>query len=161
MRIVHRYLRFFLAGIMAVYALSGIVLIFRDTDLFKVEKQVEKKLQPKLEVEKLGKTLKIKNFKINKTEGDILFFDKGTYNYKTGTVNYVSKDLPIVLKKMTSLHKAKASSPLYWLNIFFGTALLFFAISSFWMFLPKTKIFRTGLYFTIGGMVLTIILLFI
>ena len=39
MRIIHRYLGFFLAGIMAVYALSGIVLIFRDTNIFKKEKR--------------------------------------------------------------------------------------------------------------------------
>ena len=32
MRILHRYLGFFLAGIMAVYALSCTVMIFRDTD---------------------------------------------------------------------------------------------------------------------------------
>ena len=32
MRVYHRYLGFFLAGIMAVYAISGIVMIFRDTD---------------------------------------------------------------------------------------------------------------------------------
>lgn len=32
MRVYHRYLGFFLAGIMAVYAISGVVLIFRDTD---------------------------------------------------------------------------------------------------------------------------------
>jgi uncharacterized iron-regulated membrane protein len=38
MRIIHRYLGFFLSGIMAVYALSGIVLIFRDTDFLKQEK---------------------------------------------------------------------------------------------------------------------------
>ena len=36
MRIYHRYLGFFLAGIMAVYAISGIVLIFRDTDFLKM-----------------------------------------------------------------------------------------------------------------------------
>lgn len=35
MRIIHRYLGFFLAGIMAVYALSGIIMIFRDTDFLK------------------------------------------------------------------------------------------------------------------------------
>jgi uncharacterized iron-regulated membrane protein len=32
MRIFHRYLGFFLSGIMTVYALSGVVLIFRDSD---------------------------------------------------------------------------------------------------------------------------------
>ena len=41
MRVLHRYLGFFLAGIMAVYALSGIVLIFRDTDFLKSEQTVE------------------------------------------------------------------------------------------------------------------------
>ena len=46
-RIIHRYLGFFLAGIMTVYALSGVVLIFRDTDLFKIEKQQEKKKRSK------------------------------------------------------------------------------------------------------------------
>ena len=33
MRVYHRYLGFFLAGIMAVYATSRMVLIFRNTDL--------------------------------------------------------------------------------------------------------------------------------
>ena len=35
MRIIHRYLGFFLAGIMTVYALSGVLLIFRSTDFLK------------------------------------------------------------------------------------------------------------------------------
>jgi uncharacterized iron-regulated membrane protein len=42
MRIYHRYLGFFLAGIMAVYAISGVVMIFRDTDFLKSERTVEK-----------------------------------------------------------------------------------------------------------------------
>ena len=37
----HRYLGFFLAGIMAVYAFSGIVLTFRNTDTFKKKEVVE------------------------------------------------------------------------------------------------------------------------
>jgi len=35
MRTYHRYLGFFLSGIMAVYAISGIILIFRDTEFLK------------------------------------------------------------------------------------------------------------------------------
>ena len=35
MRIWHRYLGFYLVGIMAIYALSGMILIFRKTDTFK------------------------------------------------------------------------------------------------------------------------------
>ena len=40
MRVYHRYLGFFLAGIMAVYAISGIVLIFRETPFLKSDKIV-------------------------------------------------------------------------------------------------------------------------
>jgi uncharacterized iron-regulated membrane protein len=35
MRIFHRYLGFFLAGIMATYSISGIILIFRETEFLK------------------------------------------------------------------------------------------------------------------------------
>jgi len=90
-----------------------------------------------------------------------LFFAGGTYNSKTGMANYTSLELPFVLKKMTGLHKATTNSPMYWLNIFFGLSLLFFSLSSFWMFLPQTKVFKKGLYYTLGGVVLTLIILFI
>ena len=84
MRVVHRYLGFFLAGIMAMYALSGIVLIFRDTDFLKKEIEVNKTLASNLNAENLGKELKIKNFKLDKTEGDLLVFKNGTYNASSG-----------------------------------------------------------------------------
>jgi uncharacterized iron-regulated membrane protein len=161
MRIIHRYLGFFLIGIMMVYSLSGMVLIFRDTDTFKVEKQLEKTLQPALEINELGNALDFKDFKITKTEDAIIYFNNGTYNSQTGVANYTTKELPYVLDKMTRLHKAKTSSPLYWLNIFFGLSLLFFVVSAFWMFLPKTTVFKKGMYFTLGGIVLTLALLFL
>ena len=161
LRILHRYLGFFLAGIMFVYAISGIVLIFRDTDTFKVEKQIEKELEPNATADELGKILRIRDFKIDKEEGDILYFSTGTYNKNTGVANYTTKELPYVLDKMTHLHKAKSQDPLYWLNIFFGFSLLFFVISSFWMFVPSTKVFKKGMYFVIAGVVLTLVLLFL
>ena len=111
MRVYHRYLGFFLAGIMAVYAVSGIVMIFRETEFLKSEVITEKILP--------------KDFKTEK------------------------------------MHKATTNEPLFFLNIFFGLSLLFFVVSSFWMFMPKTAIFKKGVYFTIGGIVLTLILLYI
>ncbi|MEO0472399.1 MAG: hypothetical protein AAF206_22440 [Bacteroidota bacterium] len=161
MRVIHRYLGFFLAGIMAVYALSGIVLVFRDTDLLKQENLIEKSLDPGLSAEALGKKIRIKNLKVDNAEGDILHFKVGTYNQKTGEVAYTKKELPLLLGSMTKLHKAKSGDPLFFLNIFFGVSLFFFVISSFWMFRPKTSIFRKGMYFTLGGIVLTLILLFV
>ena len=161
MRIIHRYLGFFLIGIMTVYALSGVVLIFRDSDFLKIESEVEKQLKPNLPTNQLGRELKIRDFKVAKEEGDVLFFNNGEYNKATGEAKFIQKELPLVLNKMTKLHKAKSKDPLFYLNIFFGVSLLFFAISSFWMFMPKTHIFRKGMYFTVFGMVLTFILLFL
>lgn len=160
MRIYHRYLGFFLAGIMAVYALSGMVLIFRDTDFLKEEVQYSKTVKPGVTDEELGKLLSIKELRFTKVEGDIATFKEGSYNKATGVAEYTVKELPLVLTKMTKLHKAKSKEPLFFLNLFFGASLLFFVISSFWMFMPKTAIFKKGIYFSIAGIILTLILLF-
>ena len=161
MRIIHRYLGFFLVGIMAMYALSGIVLIFRDTDIFKKTITVEKQIAIQLDASEIGAALKIRRLKVDRIEGNIYHFKNGTYNADTGEANYTIKRLPYVLDKMTHLHKSKSAEPLFFLNIFFGLSLLFFVISAFWMYLPKTPIFKKGLYFTLAGMLLTLILLFI
>lgn len=161
MRILHRYIGFFLAGIMAVYALSGIVLIFRDGDTFKSEVQHKEKLKPNLEEEALGDALGIKRFKVAKVEGNNVFFEGGTYNSETGQAEYTTKELPYVLDRMTHLHKAKSSEPLYMLNVIFGLSLLFFVISSFWMFMPGTDLFKKGMIFAAIGFVLALVLLFV
>ena len=58
MRLLHRYIGYFMAGIMAVYAISGVLLIYRDTDFLKKEKKIEKKLVFFFFTDKLGKELK-------------------------------------------------------------------------------------------------------
>jgi len=161
MRVIHRYLGFFLVGIMAVYATSGTVMIFRDTDFLKQEKEIVKQISPNAEGEEIGQQLGIRGFKIEKEEGNIISFENGTYDKSTGEATYSIKALPSILEKMTNLHKARSAQPLFFLNIFFAISLLFFVISSFWMFMPSTSIFKKGLYFTFGGIVLTLILLFI
>jgi hypothetical protein len=160
MRIYHRYLGFFLAGIMAIYAISGIILIFRDTNFLKREKQIGQQLKPALSAEELGKAIRIRDLKVDAENGDVLSFKQGTYNKQTGAVHYTTKLLPPMIEKLTKLHKANTKQPLFFLNIFFGASLLFFVLSSFWMFMPKTTIFKKGLYFTLAGVVLTLILLF-
>ena len=160
MRIFHRYLGFFLAGIMAMYAISGIILIFRDTDFLKKEKQISNQLKPGLAVAELGKAIRNRDLKIDSVNGDVQLFKGGSYNTKTGAVSYTTKSLLMLVEKLTHLHKASTKEPLYYLNIFFGASLLFFVISSFWMFMPNTSIFKKGLYFTLAGIVLTVVLLF-
>lgn len=160
-RMIHRYLGFFLAGIMAVYAISGIVLTFRNTDAMKREVAISKMLDKGLQGEAIGSALQMRGFKIEKTEGAIVHFPNGTYNSTTGEANYTVKRLPIVLEKMNKLHKMHSGNPLFWLAIFFGIGLLFFAVSAFFMFKPDLPIYKRGLYFAAAGIALTIILMFV
>ena len=60
MRLLHRYIGYFMAGIMAVYAISGVLLIYRDTSFLKKEKKIETKIEANIPLDKLGKELKIK-----------------------------------------------------------------------------------------------------
>lgn len=161
MRIYHRYLGFFLAGIMAVYAISGITLIFRDTDFLKSEKQVERQIKPNVSNEELGRELRIRDLKVEKEEGDVVSFSQGTYNKATGVANYKTKQLNRFIDKLQHLHKADTKSPLFYLNVFFGLSLFFFVVSAFYMFLLGTSTFKKGLYFTLAGLVLTVILLLV
>ena len=160
-RVVHRYLGFFLAGIMIVYAISGIVLTFRNTDYLKNEIHINKTLETDISAENLGRALGMGRFNVDKEEGGILYFQGGTYNKKTGMADYTVKQLPVLLENMNKIHKMHSGHPLFWLGIFFGVALLFFAVSAFWMFKPTTSVFKKGLYFTLGGVVLTVVLLFV
>lgn len=160
MRIIHRYLGFFLAGIMAMYSISGIIMIFRNTDFLKHQEVSERQLEPNLTGGELSPKLRMA-VKVDKKEGDVLYFKDGNYNTKTGMATITKMELPFILDKMEHLHKATTNSPVYWLNIMFGLSLLFFVISSFWMFMPKTTVFKKGLYFSLGGILLTIILLFV
>jgi hypothetical protein len=161
MRIIHRYLGFFLAGIMTVYSLSGILLIFRDSDFLKQETHITKEVKKNAQPKNLGKLLGLKRIKTETKEDSKIYFQGGVYDPKTGIAEYTRKEHSIFLSKMIHLHKAKSSEPLFFLNVFFGASLLFFVISSFWMFMPKTSIFKKGIYFTLGGILLTLVLLFI
>ncbi len=161
MRVIHRYLGFFLAGIMAMYAVSGLVMIFRSTNFLKQDTEITRKLQPNLSSENLGRVLRIQKFKVEKNENDTMYFSGGKYDSSTGQAVYTVKRLPALLNNMTKLHKASTNSPAYWLNIFFGLSLFFFVISAFWMFMPKTNVFKKGILFTLAGVVLTLILLFV
>ncbi|SDR97795.1 PepSY-associated TM region [Polaribacter sp. KT25b] len=159
-RIIHRYLGYFLSGIMFVYALSGIIMIYRDTDFLKTEVITEQKLETNLTANQVKPIFK-KRAKVIKKEGDIIYFNNGTYNQTTGIASVKKQELPFILDRMEHLHKANTNSPLYFLNIFFGVSLLFFVLSAFWMYTPKMPVFKKGMYFAAGGIVLTLILLFI
>jgi hypothetical protein len=161
MRSLHRDIGFFVVGLALIYGISGIVLIYRETGFLKHEKQIERQLSPNIEASELGKTIHMRNFEVLKTEGDVVYFQNGTYNKATGMVKYSDKVLPVLLEKFNNMHKASNRSITHWLSVIFGIALLFLAISSFWMFKPNTKLFRRGLLFAAIGFIASMVLLFL
>jgi hypothetical protein len=161
MRVYHRYLGFFLTGIMAVYSISGITLIFRDTNFLKYDKVIDRQLKPELGNEELGKELRMRDFKVQSETDEVVTFQNGTYNKKTGAAVITTKELPYIMDKLTNFHKAETSKPLFFLNIFFGVSLLFFVVSSFYMFLPHTSVFKKGLYFALAGLAFALVLIFV
>ncbi|MCK9203374.1 MAG: hypothetical protein M0P58_02930 [Bacteroidales bacterium] len=159
MRSLHRDIGFFVIGLTLIYGISGIVLIYRDTDFLKQEKVIEKKLNPNMDASDLPQMLHMRDFKVIKSEGDILYFQNGNYNSKTGIATYTSKELPSFFECLISLHFSSSRDLVHWFSLTYGILLLFLAISSFWMFKPKTKLFRRGICFAGAGIVFSIIIL--
>lgn len=157
----HRWLGFFLAGIMGVYAISGVLLIFRPTDILKYEQTNEYQIETQLNSQAAIQQLRVKGLKANGESDTQVEFNYGSYDKSSGLAVITKKDYPIVLAKMVKLHKATNNSPLFWLNISFGVALLFFVVSAFFMFLPKLPIYKNGLKIAgIGALVTILVVIF-
>ena len=161
MRIIHRYLGFFLAGIMSIYAISGMLLIFRETEFLKYETKVERNFEKDIAIDALGKAMRVIDIKLLKEENNICFFKQGTFDRNTGIANFTTKQYPYLLEKMTKLHKANTKQPLFILNLLFGLSLLIYVVSAFWMFVPGTDIFKKGMYFALAGFIMSLFLLLI
>nr|WP_319401596.1 PepSY domain-containing protein [uncultured Carboxylicivirga sp.] len=160
MRSLHRDIGFLVIGMTLIYAISGIVLIYRDTNVFKIEQLVEKKLEPGITDNNLGSALHMRHFRVQKTEGDVVYFNTdGTYNKISGDVKYTSTTYPQWIQKMNGLHMSPSSKVLHWFGLVYGIALAFLAISSFWMFKVSSRFFKRGMIFTAVGLILAIILL--
>jgi hypothetical protein len=161
MRALHRDIGFFLVGLVVIYSLSGMVLLYRDRGLLVSEVQVEKTLAPGLAPDELGMQLRIRGFRPLKTEGDVVQFREGTYNRATGVAIYKAKRFPAVLQKWVDLHKTTSASLTHWFALLFGALLCFLAVSSFWMCKPGTTTFRRGICLTTAGIVVTSVVLFL
>ena len=94
-RIFHRYLGFYLVGIMSVYAISGITLIFRKTDTFKKKVEIKTQLKKGLKLHAIEKALKIGKLGIIKEENNIVYFDKGQYTSKMAKPFIVKCNCPM------------------------------------------------------------------
>ena len=160
MRVWHRYAGFFILGFALLYGMSGITLIFRDTNFMKKDKIISLSLAPGIDQAELGRNLRMRDINVEKTEGDVIYFKGGFYNKTTGAAEQTVKELIFPLNKMTEFHTTPSRKPLHWFTMTFALTLLFLAISSLWMFKPSTKVFRQGIIFTLSGIALAVVLLF-
>lgn len=158
-RYLHRNIGFFILGFVLIYALSGITLVYRDSDFLKQEKTVKISLAAETKPAELAQTLRMRELKILKTEGDTIYFQGGSFNTATGEAVYKVKELIFPLSKLTSLHKTPSKNPFHLFNLLFGILLTFMAVSSLWMFKPESKLFRKGIYISLVGFAAAIILL--
>jgi len=143
-RVYHRYLGFFLTGIMFMYALSGITLTFRDKEYFKKEVFIEKVIEKNLkELPPPGRG--VKNVEYNKT---------------TGELKYIQMQPPKILGMIEKCIK-RLRQHLFIFKCIFWYCVTFFVFSSYWMFLPQTDIFRKAIYFTLGGIALSLLMILI
>jgi len=159
MRSLHRDIGFFAFGLVVIYVLSGIVLIYRDTEFLKREVTVERQLKPNMDIGDVGKELKLRDFKVTKTEGEVIFFQNGTYNKTSGAAVFTSKEVMFPLNKFINFHKAISGKATHWFNLVFGVVFLFLAVSSLWMFKANTKTFRRGMILVGAGILFTVVLL--
>ncbi len=161
MRYLHNKLGFFIAGLVIIYAFSGLVQTYRDTDLLKHDVSHNIQIEPQLKEADLGPKLKLRNLKVEKTEGSILHFKEGTYNAATGAASYVTKEWYSWIVPFTDLHKTASKSAAHYFTTVFGFVMLFMSVSAFWMFKPGTKLFSSGVILTALGIVAAVIMIFL
>jgi len=159
MRILHRYIGFFILGFVLIFAFSGIVLVYRDSDFMKYEKTVKVNLPAGTIASEIGTSLRLRDFKVIETKGDVIYFQGGKFDTKTGEAEYTVKELIFPFAKLTSLHKSPSNNPVHWVTLVFGISLLFIAISSLWMFRPDSKLFRKGMITVLTGVITAVIIL--
>jgi len=161
MRFLHNKIGFFIVGLVIIYGLSGLLQTYRDTNLLKHDIVHTQQLAPSLPEKELGSSLKLRNFKVNKTEGSMVYFEDGNYNAATGMATYTTREWYAWLVPFTELHKSSSKSLAHYFTTLFGIALLFMSVSAFWMFKPGTKLFSSGVYLTAAGVIAAVILLFL
>ncbi len=161
MRILHRDIGFFVVGLTIIYCVSGVLLTYRGTGFLKSETQVEKTLAPGLAANSLGKELHMRGFKVTGQEGDSILFGNGSYNTVTGVVTYTADEHPYLLRLFNSLHHVSSNDGRHWFTTLYAVALLFLALSSFWMYRPGNSHFKRGLAIAFCGIFFCVPLLLI
>ncbi|WP_028579839.1 hypothetical protein [Desulfogranum japonicum] len=159
MRTLHRDIGFFVVGLTIIYCVSGVLLTYRDTGFLKSEILIEKTLKPGLAANTLGRELRIRDLKVTAGENDIISFATGSYNTVTGIATYTASEHPYLLRLFNNLHHVSSKDGRHWFTTLYAIALLFLALSSFWMYIPGNSHFKRGLLISFCGILFCVPLL--
>jgi len=161
MRKLHRDIGYLMIGFVIIYSLSGIVLTYRNTNLFKHNVIIERQLTPGLNPSELANMLRMRDMRSSETKGDTVFFNNGYYNSTTGLAVYSVMEVIPPIDKFIVIHKTSSENTIHLINIIFSVLLLFLAISSLWMYKRKSAYFRRGLILAIIGVIIAILLVYL
>lgn len=161
MRKLHRDFGYLAIGLTLIYALSGILLMFRGSDFMMKEVAYEKNLSKEMNVEQLEGELAYRRFKVKKETGDKIIFNVGAYDKRSGVATYTLREYVAPFNMFVSLHKIGSSSPALWFMVGYGSILAFLAISALFMYAPRHHHFKRGMVLTLIGVVVAIIFCFV
>ncbi|MCG8582844.1 MAG: hypothetical protein MI866_23195 [Bacteroidales bacterium] len=161
MRSLHRDIGFLMIGLTLVYAVSGIILLYRDTEIFTIDKEYVEIIKPDTPADQLGSALELRRLRVLEERNDTIFFNYGYYCQTSGKAVYTINTYPDFVWTINSFHKLKSRFTSHWFATVYGIMLLFLAISSLWMYKPSTKKFRRGLVLTAVGLILAAIAIYI
>lgn len=146
MRLLHRDIGFIVVGLTMIYALSGILLMYRGTGFLQTETIVTKKVDKGIDAAELGKALGLRHFQLERQTGDTILFQGGAYDQATGVATIAKQEFPTVLNMFIQVHKLTSRSTLHIISAVYAALLVFLAVSSFFMYRPGTRLFRRGLF---------------
>lgn len=164
-RCLHRDIGFLVLGLTIAYAVSGVVLVYRETDFLKSMERVERTVPQQLAPEELARLLHARHFEVTGVEGDVLRFQDGAaitagvYDKSTGGIQYDAKQYPSLIDKMNRLHKLSSSKALHAVSVLYGVLLLFLAVSSLFMYGKGSGGFRRAMTLSGVGLLLAVALL--
>ncbi|TRX70591.1 hypothetical protein [Carboxylicivirga sp. M1479] len=161
MRALHRDIGFLMIGLTIIYCISGIVLVYRDTDTFTIDEQYIENIKPNMAAHELGSALKLRRLRVLEETADTIYFNYGNYCKSSGEAVYTINTYPDVVWLINGFHKTKSRFGAHWLAVIYGVLLFFLAISSLWMYKPKSKKFIRGLVLTAIGLIIAVIALYI
>ena len=164
-RMIHRNVGYLVIGLSLVYALSGLALIYRDTNFLKSAEKLSITTSTQMVSSDIARDLRLRRIEVTNTEGDVIHFHDGTsvidgvYDKASGRLSYTKMELPRFLQRFIGLHKTNSSNASHWIAVLYGSLLLFLALSGLGMFKTGTRQFYKGMVMTGIGVAITVAIL--